>query len=206
MGTYYNRSKKDKAMIWFTSDLHFGHKGILNHVRHQFQHVQDMDRELIAKWNEKVAEQDVIWILGDFSFHRPESTIDILKSLKGRKFLIKGNHDKRLKDNILHDYFMDVRDLHTLKVPDPDGYQGAQRIVLCHYAMRVWERSHYGSWQLYGHSHGSLKEMPYLKAMDVGVDTNNLYPYSYDEIKERMKSKVWLQVDHHVPREGTNID
>lgn len=31
-----------------------------------------------------------------------------------------------------------------------------QRIVLCHYAMRVWNHSSHGAWHLYGHSHGRL--------------------------------------------------
>ena len=43
----------------------------------------------------------------------------------------------------------------TLKLPVP-GLDKPQLVVLCHYAMRVWDRSHYGSWHLYGHSHGNL--------------------------------------------------
>ena len=35
-----------------------------------------------------------------------------------------------------------------------------QDIVLCHYAMRVWQKSHYGAWMLYGHSHGTLPDNP----------------------------------------------
>ena len=62
-----------------------------------------------------------------------------------------------------------------------------QAIVLCHYCMRVWPKSHYGSWQLFGHSHGGLPGVG--KQMDVGVDTNSYYPYSLGEIKEIMKDK-----------------
>jgi hypothetical protein len=35
-----------------------------------------------------------------------------------------------------------------------------QPIVLCHYAMRVWNRSHHGAWHLYGHSRGNLPAAP----------------------------------------------
>ena len=60
-------------------------------------------------------------------------------------------------------------------------------VVVCHYAMATWARSHYNSWQLYGHSHGRL----YLpsKQHDVGVDNNAYYPVSFDEIKEIMAKK-----------------
>ena len=50
--------------------------------------------------------------------------------------------------------------------------------------MRVWNKSHYGSWELYGHSHGTLE--PIGKQLDVGVDTNNFYPYSFEDIKKRL--------------------
>ena len=94
------------------------------------------------------------------------------------------------------------------------GRYGKTKIILCHYAMRVWNNSHHGSIMLYGHSHGSLDaftpetsnptwigDQYFIKnyrTMDVGVDTNNLYPYHLDEIVEKMRYKeVLLEVDHH---------
>lgn len=59
-------------------------------------------------------------------------------------------------------------------------------IVMCHYAMRVWDRSHYGAWHLYGHSHGRLPPSEEL-SMDVGVDTHDFRPYSLDEVYAHMR-------------------
>jgi calcineurin-like phosphoesterase family protein len=53
--------------------------------------------------------------------------------------------------------------------------------------MRTWARSHYNSWQLYGHSHGKLE--PIGKQWDIGVDNNNYYPVSFDQITEIMKTR-----------------
>jgi calcineurin-like phosphoesterase family protein len=53
--------------------------------------------------------------------------------------------------------------------------------------MKVWAKSHYNSWQLFGHSHGKLEGVG--KQMDIGVDTHNFYPYSLDEIRTIMKTK-----------------
>ena len=61
-----------------------------------------------------------------------------------------------------------------------------QLIVLCHYSMRKWNKSHYGSWHLYGHSHGNLP--PLGLSFDVGVDTNDYYPYSLDDVSNKMKT------------------
>jgi calcineurin-like phosphoesterase family protein len=47
-----------------------------------------------------------------------------------------------------------------------------QSIVLCHYALRVWNRSNRGSWHLYGHSHGRPPEVRHSLSMDVGVDAH----------------------------------
>jgi len=62
-----------------------------------------------------------------------------------------------------------------------------QHIVVCHYAMRTWGKSHWNSWQLHGHSHGMLESIG--KQYDVGVDCNDFYPVSFDKIKIIMESK-----------------
>jgi calcineurin-like phosphoesterase family protein len=72
-----------------------------------------------------------------------------------------------------------------------------RRIVLCHYAMRVWSRSHYGAWHLYGHSHGSLEDLPTSLSFDVGIDCHDHYPLCYDDVKWKMNLKTYQPVDHH---------
>lgn len=74
-----------------------------------------------------------------------------------------------------------------------------QKIILSHYAHRVWNGSHKGYWMLYGHSHGMLPEMGKFKTMDVGLDTHPEFrPYSFTELKEIMKDRIALvDVDHH---------
>jgi calcineurin-like phosphoesterase family protein len=60
-------------------------------------------------------------------------------------------------------------------------------VVACHYAMKVWPRSHYNSWQLFDHSHGTLE--PIGKQWDVGVDDNNLSPVSFEELRAVMRTR-----------------
>jgi len=68
-------------------------------------------------------------------------------------------------------------------------------MVLCHYAMRSWPKSHYGAWHLYGHSHGKLPMLG--RSMDIGVDTHDFYPYSLDEI-----SCIMNNIPTHVVSNG----
>jgi len=60
-------------------------------------------------------------------------------------------------------------------------------VVCCHYPLLSWPHSCYGSIMLHGHSHGRIP--PYRRRMDVGVDTNDFYPYSFDEIRVIMDDK-----------------
>ena len=74
-----------------------------------------------------------------------------------------------------------------------------QRIVLCHYAMTVWKNSGRGSWQLYGHSHGTLPNDPHAFQMDVGVDSLNTFktPISFYQVKKLMEKKSYIPRDYH---------
>jgi len=160
---------------WFTADTHFNHQSILKSSYgwgwRDFPSVDAMNDHLILCWNSKVRNSDFVYHLGDFGWKDCEN---IASKLNGQKFLIEGSHDaegRRLKR-----YFVQVTPMKTIKVE-------GQSIVLTHCAMRVWEKSHHGSWNLYGHSHGRLQP-PNINAMDVGVDTNSYYPYSFQEVRD----------------------
>lgn len=185
-------------MIWFTSDLHFGHARVIEYAKRPFASVEEMDRAMIDNWNALVQAGDQVYVLGDFSFHKPARTMEILKDLNGQKFLIRGNHDRRIeeKDFCPH-LFAWIKDVYTVKVPDLTAPEGKQRIVLCHYAFRVWDKAQYGSWHLYGHSHGSLPDDLTNKSFDIGVDAHRFFPVSYTEVKRIMADHGQKVPDHH---------
>ena len=157
---------------WFTSDTHFNHAKVIQYANRPFKDVAEMNETIIERWNERVRPGDFIYHLGDFGW---KDCSEIIKRLRGQKFLIIGSHDAEA--DRLKKYFCQLTPLKSIKI-------GIQTIVLCHTAMRVWDKSHYGSWHLFGHSHGNLG--PFGKSFDVGVDTHNFYPYSFDEISAKM--------------------
>jgi len=191
---------------WFTSDLHLDHEKIIVYANRPFKNaagepdVDLMNKTLIDNWNAVVKTDDVIYILGDISCSStPEKVEKHLCDLSGRKILIFGNHDKRIrKDGRVMRHFEWTSDFAEVKIaPDPAAPQRTQHIVLCHYAMRVWNKSHHGSWQLYGHSHGNLPDDPHARSMDVGVDNWDFKPVSFEQVREHMNKKIWKPVDHH---------
>ena len=165
-------------MIWFTADTHFGHKNIIKYCDRPFQSVEEMNHSLIENWNQSVDYTDTVYFLGDLCFGNQNDTIEVIRSLNGFKHIVFGNHDRTLR-KVLREQPLVESEQDYLEVTI-----GRQHIVMCHYAMRVWNRAHHGTWMLYGHSHGTLPGIG--KSMDVGVDTNNYKPYSFEEIKEIM--------------------
>lgn len=183
--------------IWFTSDTHYGHANVIKYANRPFKDVQEMNEAMIANWNRVVGHNDIVYHIGDFAFIRNEDDVlAILNRLVGRKILILGNHDRKMTSKV-KSQFQFVTPYYELKVQDPDAHNGRQDIVLMHYSMRVWNKSHYGAWQLYGHSHGSLPDMDTMLSMDVGVDCTDYTPISYDQVKAVMKTKRFVPIDHH---------
>lgn len=177
-----------------TADTHFGHTNIIKYSNRPFKNAYDMTEELIRKWNNKVPAGAMVYHLGDFSMYKPEMIHNILNRLNGKICLVKGNHDKNIKKDLVS-RFEWVKDYHESTTPT------GTKVVMFHYAMLVWNKCHYGSWSLHGHSHGSLKADKSVKRLDVGIDTQGNYePYSFAEVENIMNSKKIVSVDHHKER------
>lgn len=178
------------SKLFFTSDHHFGHANIIKFCDRPFANVDEMNQTMIKQWNEKISPEDEVYHLGDFGVTKDyESIARILDQLNGTKYLIAGNHEGAAMTN--RKKFKWIKDYHELKVQDEECKNGVQRIVLFHYAMRVWRGDSRGNWQLYGHSHGNLPDEKDCLAFDVGVDCHNFYPLSYPEVKKIIQAKTW---------------
>ena len=76
-------------MIYFTSDLHLGHRGIIRMQDRPFADLKEMNRLLIYNYNAVVGKDDIVYILGDIAHHLPvEDANEMIRKLKGRKILI----------------------------------------------------------------------------------------------------------------------
>jgi len=166
--------------VFFISDTHFGHYAILKHSLRPFVSATDMDQAIIENWNNVVSPKDDVFHLGDFCWGRDYTVARRYRdALNGNIHLIMGNHDRLSFGEYKH-LFGTVTQIHQLMY-------GQIPIILCHFGMRVWNRSHFNSWHLYGHSHGKLQ--PVGKTHDVGVDNNGFKPVSLLEIEEIMKTR-----------------
>jgi calcineurin-like phosphoesterase family protein len=148
-----------------------------------------------------VGENDTLWHLGDWAFAPKSEYYKTCKYYRDKVkcknvYFIWGNHDRREIANL----FSGTYDLHHMRVDN-------QLIVLCHYAMLTFDKSHRGAICLYGHSHSNIenfadKIMPGRRSMDIGVDNafkllGNYRPFSFDEIVKIMSKRVGFYPDHH---------
>jgi len=183
---------KQQPNIFFTADTHFGHANIIKYCSRPYKTVYDMNVDLIDRWNSKVKKEDIVYHLGDFAFMQPDDIVSLRKQLNGTIHLIYGNHDKNvINTKGIFESIQPRKELY-INCDDEKLY-----FVLDHYAMRVWNKSHHGAIHLYGHSHGTLVDDPSSRSMDVGVDTNNYFPYALSDVLLHMYKKVYKPVDHH---------
>jgi calcineurin-like phosphoesterase family protein len=184
------------ARYFFTADHHFGHTNIIRYCQRPFVSAGEMDAALVELWNETVGGDDTVYHLGDFCLGGLDRFRRVAWRLNGHLKIVPGSHDGQW----LADFRADDPNLHTalghpievlpplvsLKIPELWRGRFAQIIVLCHYALRVWDRSSHGTWHLYGHSHGRLP--PCGLSFDVGVDASQYRPVSLEAVAQKMKS------------------
>lgn len=186
--------------IFVTSDHHFDHKNILKYQPHTrpFNTVEEMESGLISRHNHMVGPKDEVYFLGDFAFASEQKVLEILEQMNGRKYFIFGNHDKVMRNERVRKHFEWMKSYHELRIP---GIRSP--IPLFHYPIFSWNRMHFGAYHFYGHTHGQI---PYLYnglAMDIGVDTNDCYPYNVADLIARFeKIKETLGEDAVVDARG----
>ncbi|MDW7655765.1 MAG: metallophosphoesterase [Bacillota bacterium] len=171
-------------MIYFTSDLHLGHKNIIKLCDRPFISLEEMDETLIANWNQVVTNGDTIYIVGDLMFRTQTHPADVLKRLKGKKHLILGNHDRSWLNKVeAADFFKSVE--HYTEISD-----GKRKLALCHYPMMSWGGTGKGSYLIHGHIHNNRDAAywPLLASMDhalnASVEINHYQPGTFDQLVE----------------------
>ena len=171
--------------IFYTADTHFGHENVIRFCDRPFENEDEMNRVLIANWNARVADDDDVYVVGDFAYRCGSSVRDLARSLKGRKHLVVGNHDfKWMRDEEAVAEFVEASPL--LEIDDGDRH-----VTLCHYPMMEWRNSRRdASWHIHGHIHKDtsgdfwplLRSMPH--ALNAGVDINHFFPVTFEELIE----------------------
>lgn len=186
-------------MIYFSSDWHLGHSNILKYDNRPFKTIDEMDNAIILNATSILGKGDTLYYIGDFCFTKDNNTAEghmKALALTGADLIfIRGNHDNKIIRKLYSKYGIYLGEQFMISCYDQD-------IVLNHYAMRVWNKSHNGSWHLYGHSHDTLEYEAWGKSMDVGVQSayrikGEYTLFSFEDIKSILSTRSQKIIDHH---------
>ena len=154
-------------MNYYISDLHILHKNVCgegnNFDNRPFETMKEMMEYIKYHWNKKITNADDVYILGDMCWKENEEAIQFVSTLKGKKHLILGNHD-RCKDGRYAQQFVEIVPYKEVK----EFINGKQyRLILSHYPIMFWNHQHRlkdnvpVNIHLYGHLHKSQEEAIY---------------------------------------------
>lgn len=184
----------------FYSDPHFGHTNIIGYCERPFSDIEEMNRELVHRYNAMIKPDDAVIWLGDCFFKDdPDKYRSILMEMAGTKLLIPGNHDR--SDQEMAELGFDF----VLA-----SGSGGTREALMYIAGRTCRLSHYpygyvsepvdkpdkyraqrpkrreGEILIHGHTHAKDKVNGVM--INVGVDAWNYGPATYREVAELVRS------------------
>lgn len=153
---------------FYISDTHFDHAKIITLTKRPFANVDEMNAEMVKRWNSVVTNKDTVYHLGDFAWKRNEYW---RAQLNGHIVWVPGNHDSNAP-TLDRDYW-EIQD-------------GPWKLVLFHYPIVSWNGFHKGYFHFYGHVHGQpLEYMPLdwrARAFDVGVECLDYTPQTAEQI------------------------
>lgn len=187
--------EKQQQKIWFTADTHFGSERALTLSRRPFASVEEMDWEMIKRWNLKVSKNNDVFHLGDFG------DFSVLQHLNYRKlYLLWGNYERDDLDRVsavLQDY-PNVTIFPDTNKDAPVNIQAND----CNFYL-VHEPAKYNpklialtdGFYLFGHIHGRQMVKPW--GLDVGVDAHHFYPINLSEVLW-YKNAIENHYDHNV--------
>jgi len=174
-------------MKYFSSDWHLGHDNVVKFSGRPFDSIGAMNELIISNAINVLRPGDELYFLGDLAWRRYNFEGFFDRWPKNVAFhWILGNHDKQWQP--FKDKCASISELKKINI-------GENTVILCHYPMLTWHKSHYNSWMLFGHhhmnSHGTkdLETKATGKMLNVNVEFNNFMPYSENEVAKIMEKK-----------------
>lgn len=186
--------------VFFSSDHHFSHSNIIAFCDRPFDDVEEMNWNLVEKWNETVKPQDIVYYLGDFAMGRLPASLEIGKQLNGIKILIPGNHDACFQGNrhqkLWAKHYIETAGFSAI-LPSASIVLGPYTADLCHFPYTGDSRDLRGKpdrWSIYRpnphptkvllHGHVHQNWLYSNRGINVGVDVWDLCPVSLDILVE----------------------
>jgi len=177
--------------VFLVSDTHFGHAGVCRFLREDgvtklrpWDNPEEMDEEMVKRWNETVRPTDKVYHLGDVVINR--KALSILYRLNGDKVLIRGNHDI-FRDEEYRRHFRELRAYHVLN-----------GMILSHIPIHTESLGRFGV-NIHGHLHANRVKMQPVGRYEVPVvdpryhcvcvEQTDFRPILFEDVMKRIKEE-----------------
>lgn len=187
-------------MIFYIADIHFYDSKVFQKCSRPFDNFDDYAEEIIFRWNSKVKNDDIVYVLGDIAEDDSINCLSMFNKMNGHKHLIIGNHDSKIvKEKEINSVFESIS---FIKLINDNG----RKVCLCHYPLMDWIEFNRDGYLVYGHIHNKSEKnnIAYKqikeyyadkKAYNAGVDVTNFEPVTLDEmikLKEANKNEPYI--------------
>lgn len=167
-------------MIYFYGDPHFGDANVILTDNRPFNDILEMNEDMIKLYNEVITDEDVVYFTGDFIAENENAEGLILNRLKGKKYLIKGNHDIKSNEEYRKAGFVEVYD-HPIIL---DNFY-----IVSHEPMYVSESMPYAN--IFAHVHSNpMYKVCSSRSYCTCVDRNGFKPVSFYFIKDEIQRRA----------------
>ena len=170
--------------VFLVSDTHFGHAGVCRFLRNDgvtklrpWDNPEDMDEEMIKRWNETVRPNDKVYHLGDVVINR--KALVTLSRLNGDKVLIRGNHDI-FRDDEYRKYFRELRAYHVMN-----------GMILSHIPIHSDSLGRFGT-NIHGHLHANrvMKDSVIdVRYHSVCVEQTDFKPILFEDVIKKIEAE-----------------
>lgn len=178
-------------MIYFSSDTHFCHDQSFIYEPRGFSSVDEMNKAIVREFNHAVGPDDDLYLLGDFFLNDNKTGMYYFNQLPGRIHLVYGNHDSRVRQELVAEAHNVVEVCGYATVLEYNKY----RFYLSHYPSICanYDQDKLLKAQticLCGHTHTKDRFADMDKGLiyHVEVDAHDLKPVSVDEVISDVRS------------------
>ena len=176
--------------VFLVSDTHFGHLGVCKFTRDDgvtrlrpWDDPEEMDEEMVKRWNETVKPTDKVYHLGDVVINR--KALNIMYRLNGDKVLIRGNHDI-FRDEEYRQHFRELRAYHVMN-----------GMILSHIPIHSESLGRFGV-NIHGHLHANRVQVRGFNGKPMGIDNRyhcvcveqtDFRPILFEDVIKRIKEE-----------------
>jgi len=169
------------AKTFFTSDTYFGRVNAISLFKRPFSDVEEMNIEIVKKWNSKVGRNDIVYHLGNFAWD-PITASFAIELLNGKIFFLTGNSDDSLQEVLTknHRNKKIIKD-QIIELPELNA-------VASHYPLEIWNGKDFDVIHFHGHSPELKTDLKNSLRINCCIDNWDYYPVEYSTVLDIIKT------------------